>query len=72
MGAVVGPDARWTAPPGVVPPDRYQVIMDAAASRDLTRAGMIDVLITAGYSGSSAAGRMSSSHPLFHRTDVIL
>jgi hypothetical protein len=43
------------------------VIIDAAAGRDLTRADMIDVLITAGYSRSSAIGRMSSSHPLFQR-----
>ena len=51
----------------MVAPDRYRVIVDAAAGRDLTRADMIDVLITAGYSRSSAIGRMSSSHPLFHR-----
>ena len=67
MGASTGPDSRWTAPPGVVAPDRYRVIVDAADGRDLTRADMIDVLITAGYSHSSAIGRMSSSHPLFHR-----
>jgi len=29
---------------------------------------MIDILLTAGYSRSSAEGRMSSSHPLFERT----
>ena len=51
----------------MVAPDRYRVIVDAAAGRDLTRADMIDVLVTAGYSRSSAIGRMSSSHPLFHR-----
>jgi hypothetical protein len=67
MGAAPGPDGRWTAPPGVVAPDRYRVIVDAATGHDLTRANMIDVLITAGYSRSSAIGRMSSSHPLFHR-----
>jgi hypothetical protein len=29
---------------------------------------MIHILRTAGYTNSSAAGRMSSSHPLFQRT----
>ena len=29
---------------------------------------MIDILTAAGYSTTSAAGRMSSSHPLFTRT----
>ena len=28
---------------------------------------MIDILLTAGYTRSSATGRMSSSHPLFER-----
>jgi hypothetical protein len=51
----------------MVAPDRYRVIIDAAGGRDLTRADMIEVLITAGYRRSSAIGRMSSSHPLFHR-----
>jgi hypothetical protein len=67
MGAVLGSDGRWSAPPGVAPPDRHRMIVDAATGRDLTRTDMIDVLIAAGYSRSSAAGRMSSSHPLFHR-----
>jgi hypothetical protein len=67
MGAVMGPDGYWAAPAGVPAPDRYRAIVDAAAGRDLTRADMIDVLISAGYSRSSATGRMSSSHPLFHQ-----
>jgi hypothetical protein len=49
-------------------PDRYRVIVGLAAGRDLTRAEMITILITAGYRESSATGRMSSSHPLFRRT----
>ena len=67
LGAAAGPDGRWAAPPGITAPDGYRVIIGAAAGRDLTRADMIDVLISAGYSRSSAIGRMSSSHPLFHR-----
>ena len=67
MGATTGPDGDWAAPPGITAPDRYRVIIDAAADRDLTHAGMIDVLITAGYSRNSATGRIGSSHPLFHR-----
>jgi hypothetical protein len=44
------------------------MIVTLAASRELTRAEMIDILVTAGYRESSATGRMSSSHPLFRRT----
>ena len=43
------------------------MIVERAAGRDLTRAGMIEILISAGYTRSSATGRMSSSHPLFER-----
>jgi len=43
------------------------VIVERAAGRDLTRASMIEILISAGYTRSSATGRMSSSHPLFER-----
>ena len=53
--------------PDVRVPDRYRVIVERAAGRDLTRAGMIEILISAGYTRSSATGRMSSSHPLFER-----
>ena len=67
MGAEAGSDGRWSSPPGITAPDRYRVIVDEATGRDLTRADMIDVLISAGYSRSSAIGRMSSSHPLSHR-----
>ena len=66
-GAEQGPDGRWHAPPGVPVPDRHRVIVELAAGRDLTRAGMIEILISAGYTHSSATGRMSSSHPLFER-----
>jgi hypothetical protein len=45
-----------------------QFIVTRAAGRELTRSQMIKILIDAGYSKSSAEGRMSSSHPLFHRT----
>jgi len=45
------------------------VIVTRAAGQVLTRRQMIDVLLAAGYSESSATGRrMSSSHPLFQRT----
>jgi hypothetical protein len=65
IGAVPGPDGHWAAPPSVTAPDRYRVIVATGGGRDLTRADMIDVLITAGYSRNSANGRMTSSHPLF-------
>ena len=44
------------------------MIVTLATGRDLTRAEMIDILLTAGYRQSSATGRLSSSHPLFRRT----
>jgi hypothetical protein len=65
VGCTVAADGRWHPPVGVVAPDRYRVIVTLAAARDLTRAEMIDILLTAGYRESSATGRMSSSHPLF-------
>ena len=67
-GATTGPDGHWHAPPGTAVPDRYRAIAAAAAGRDLTRQDMIAVLTAAGYSRTSAEGRMSSSHPLFTRT----
>jgi hypothetical protein len=66
-GAQQGLGGQWHAPPDVPVPDRYRVIVERAAGRDLTRAGMIEILISAGYTRSSATGRMSSSHPLFER-----
>jgi len=67
VGAIPGLDGRWQAPPAVEVPDRYGAIVAAANGRDLSRAEMIYVLVEAGYSPSSATGRMSSSHPLFQR-----
>jgi len=66
-GATAGPDGQWCAPPDVPVPNRDRVIVERAVGRDLTRAGMIEILISAGYTHSSATGRMSSSHPLFER-----
>ena len=43
------------------------MIATLAAGRDLTRTEMIDILLAAGYRVSSAAGRLSSCHPLFRR-----
>jgi hypothetical protein len=68
VGCTLNRDGRWHPPGGVNAPDRYRVIVGLAAGRDLTRAEMITILITAGYRESSATGRMSSSHPLFRRT----
>jgi hypothetical protein len=70
LGASRGTDLLWHAPSGTPVPDRYRSIVDAAAGVDLTRQQMIDVLIAAGYTPSSATGRMSSSHPLFERIDA--
>lgn len=67
-GGVAGSDGRWHAPTNVPVTDRYRVIVEQAAGQEsLTRAGMIEILSGAGYTRSSASGRMSSSHPLFER-----
>jgi hypothetical protein len=70
LGASRGNDLLWRAPSGTSVPDRYRSIVDAAAGVDLTRQQMIENLIAAGYTASSATGRMSSSHPLFERIDA--
>jgi hypothetical protein len=70
LGASRGSNLRWQAPSGSAVPVRYQSIVDAAAGADLTRQQMINTLIAAGYTESSASGRMSSSHPLFERVDA--
>jgi hypothetical protein len=70
LGASRGDELLWHAPSGTPVPDRYRFIVDAAAGADLTRQQMIDILIAAGYTASSATGRMSSSHPLFERIDA--
>jgi len=62
------PEGTWRATAAVRAPARYRAIAASAAGRDLTRHDMIDILTAAGYSTTSAAGRMSSSHPLFTRT----
>jgi hypothetical protein len=67
-GCTLDQDGRWNPPTEVVAPERYRVIVTLAFGRDLTRAEMIDILLTAGYRESSATGRLSSSHPLFRRT----
>ena len=36
-GATAGPDGRWHAPPDVPVPDRYRVIVERAAGRDLVQ-----------------------------------
>ena len=61
-------DGRLYPPAGAVPPKRYLSIVSLGGGRELTRPQMIRILETAGYATSSAAGRMSSSHPLFQRT----
>ena len=67
-GCTVDADGRWHALIGTPTSKRNQAIVTLAAGRDLTRQQMIHILLTAGYSRSSAEGRMSSSHPLFERT----
>ena len=68
VGATQGVDSRWQAPPGSPIPDRYRVIITAGAGKDLTHAEVIDILLAAGYTASSAAGLMVTTHLLFIRT----
>lgn len=68
VGCAVDDDGMWHGPAGSVPTDLDQFVVAHAAGRELTRNQMIKILINAGYSKSSAEGRMSSSHPLFQRT----
>ena len=67
VGGTLDLDGRWNAPTRVSPPGRYQVIVTQAGNRELSRQEMVDILVGAGYTHSSANGRISSSHPLFHR-----
>ena len=64
IGATHDEQGRWPAPddvdcPGPVPGARHH-----AAGRDLTRRAMIDALVTAGYTPTSAEARKISNHPL--------
>lgn len=68
VGCTVDDQDRWRPLAGAAPTDRDQAIVTRAAGRNLTRAEIIDILITVGYREVSATGRMSSSHPLFRRT----
>ena len=68
VGCAVDDAGLWHAPAGSVPSDLDRFIVTRAAGQELTRSQMIKILIDAGYSRSSAEGRMSSSHPLFQRT----
>ncbi len=69
LGAARDDQGRLHAPPGSPVPDRYRAILSATgASRDLTRQDMIDILTAAGYTDTSAAGLIATTHPLFTRT----
>jgi len=48
----------------VASPDRYQLIATGCAGRALTRHELIEVLVQAGYTPTSASGRISQTHPL--------
>lgn len=58
-------DGRFSAAPGIEAPAAYERVVALAGAGPLTRQEMIAVLIKAGYSSTSANGRLSSSHPLF-------
>jgi hypothetical protein len=57
-------DGLWHAPAGATAPDRYRLVADALGDRDVSRTDLIDALVGAGYTRSSAAGRTITTHPL--------
>jgi len=57
-------DGLWHAPAGATAPDRYRLVADALGDRDVSRSQLIEVLVGAGYTRSSAAGRTVTTHPL--------
>lgn len=57
-------DGLWHAPAETIAPDRYRLVADALGDRSVSRSELIEVLVEAGYTRSSAGGRTISTHPL--------
>jgi hypothetical protein len=57
-------DGLWHAPTGATAPDRFRLVADALGERDVSRSELIEALVGAGYTCSSAAGRTITTHPL--------
>ncbi|HEY5877352.1 MAG TPA: hypothetical protein VIU11_00485 [Nakamurella sp.] len=51
-------------PDHVTASDRHRALVTIAPGRDLTRRAIIDALVAAGYTPTSAEARKISSHPL--------
>lgn len=64
VGATCDDQGRWHAPADARNPDRYRALVAVAGGRDLTRAEMVEALVTAGYAPTSARGRKITTHPL--------
>lgn len=64
VGATYDDQGQWHAPADGRAPDRYQALVAVVGGRDLTRAEMVDALVTAGYALMSAHGRKINTHPL--------
>jgi len=54
----------WHAPAEATAPGRYRLLADALADRDVNRSELIQALLQAGYTRSSAVGRTITTHPL--------
>jgi len=57
-------DGLWHEPAGAIAPARYRLVATALGDRDVSRGELIEALVGAGYTRSSAAGRTITTHPL--------
>ena len=64
VGATCDEQGRWHSPAEARAPDRYRALVATAAGRDLTRAEIVDALVSAGYAPTSAHARKINTHPL--------
>lgn len=63
LGATVTSQGLWQAP-AVEVSDRYRAIANAMRGQTWSRSAVIQILVRAGYSESSAGGRIVSVHPM--------
>ena len=57
-------DGLWHAPAGAIAPDRYRLVASTLGDRDVSRSELIEALVAANYTRSSAVGRTITTHPL--------
>ena len=57
-------DGLWHAPAGATATDHYRLLATTLGDRDVSRSELIETLVEAGYTRSSAVGRTITTHPL--------